>query len=196
MHFYYSGESIPYQDTRFPVPLPPNVSIQNGWSQDVLVARDRHLFSINYQTGDDAELYAFFPSFQTYLITPGNPTMIVYTTNSIRTLQNPIRIYVSGITGGCSILNGNYLATVLSQTPGVGGTSECSGRYHRFIVHRGSPESVWAFRAMSCLQFARRAALVSVLKRHHRRDRRRWVPPERELGAHAGMVECRTAEHS
>ena len=122
MHFFYSGTSIPYQDTRFPVPLPPNVSIQNGWSQDVLVARDRHLFSINYQTGDDAELYAFFPDFRTYIITPGNPTTIAYTTNSIRTLQNPIRIYVSGITGGCSLLNGNYLATILSQTPGVGGT--------------------------------------------------------------------------
>ena len=122
MHFQYATDSVPYQDTRFPIPLPPNVNMQNGWSQDVLVARDRHIFAINIQTGDDAEMYNLFMDYRTYLITSGNPTTIAYTTNSIRTLQSPIRVYISGITGGCSILNGNYMASVLSQTPGIGGT--------------------------------------------------------------------------
>ena len=83
---------------------------------------DMHLFSINSQTGDDAEMYAFYPDFPSIAIAAGNPTSIAYTTHSIRTLQNPLRVYIHGITGGCSILNGNYLATVVSQTPGTGGT--------------------------------------------------------------------------
>ena len=122
MHFYYAGDSAPWQDTLFPVPLPPNVNMQAGWSQDVAVGLDMHLFSINSQTGDDAETYAFYPDFPTIAIRAGNPTSIAYTTHSIRTLQNPLRVYINGITGGCSILNGNYLATVVSQTPGTGGT--------------------------------------------------------------------------
>ena len=119
IHFYYGG---PYQDTLFPIPLPPNINMQNGWSQDIAADLDRHLFSINYQTGDDAEMYNFYVDYQTIAISPGNPTSIAYTTYSIRTLQNPIRVYISGITGGCSILNGNYMATVVSQSSGVGGT--------------------------------------------------------------------------
>ena len=122
MHFLYPGDSNPWQDTLFPVPLPPNVSMQNGWSEDVNANMDRHIFSINIQTGDDAEMYQFVIDYRTIAITSGNPTTIAYTTNSIRTLQNPIRVYMSGITGGCSILNGNYLATIISQTPGTGGT--------------------------------------------------------------------------
>ena len=112
----------PYQDTLFPIPMPPNVNMQNGWSQDVAAGLDRHIFSINSQTGDDAEMYNFYIDYRTIAISPGNPTSIAYTTHSIRTLQNPIRVYISGITGGCSILNGNYMATVVSQTSGVGGT--------------------------------------------------------------------------
>ena len=67
-------------------------------------------------------MYNFYIDYRTIAISPGNPTSIVYTTHSIRTLQNPIRVYISGITGGCSILNGSYMATVVSQTSGVGGT--------------------------------------------------------------------------
>jgi hypothetical protein len=122
MHFFYAGDSNPWQDTLFPVPLPPNVNMQNGWSQDVAAGLDRHIFSINIQTGDDAEMYQFVIDYQTISITSGNPTRIAYTTNSIRTLQNPIRVYISGITGGCSILNGSYNATVITQAPGTGGT--------------------------------------------------------------------------
>jgi hypothetical protein len=122
MHFYYLGQSQPWQDTLWPIPLPPDINMQVGWSQDILPGWDMHIFSINSQTGDDAEMYAFYPAFPTIVITAGNPTSIAYTTNSIRTFQNPLRVFVSGITGGCSILNGNYLATIVSQTPGTGGT--------------------------------------------------------------------------
>src|ERR1035441_9201683 len=84
MHFYYSGISQPWQDTLFPVPLPPNVNMEGGWSQDVAAGLDMHIFSVNSQTGDYAEMYAFYPAFQTIAITAGNPTSIAYTTNSIR----------------------------------------------------------------------------------------------------------------
>ena len=67
-------------------------------------------------------MYNFYIDYQTIAISPGNPTSIAYTTHSIRALQNPIRVYISGITGGCSILNGSYMATVISQSSGVGGT--------------------------------------------------------------------------
>ncbi len=119
MHFYYGG---PYQDKLFPIPMPPNVNMQNGWSQDVAAGLDHHIFSINNQTGDDAEMYNFYVDYRTIAISSGNPTSIAYTTHAIRILQNPIRVYIGGITGRCSILNGNYMATVVSQTSGVGGT--------------------------------------------------------------------------
>ena len=136
MHFYYGG---PYQDTRFPIPMPPNVNMQGGWSQDVLTGLDRHIFSINNQTGDDAEMYNLYIDYRTIAITPGNPTTIAYTTNSIRTLQNPIRVYISGITGGCTILNGNYMATVVSQTSGVGGTLSVPVNTRGLTCSTGAP---------------------------------------------------------
>ena len=140
MHFYYAGDSAPYQDTLFPIPLPPNVNMQSGWSQDVGAGLDMHLFSINSQTGDDAEMYAFYPDFPTIAITAGNPTSIAYTTHSIRTLQNPLRVYINGITGGCSILNGNYLAIVASQTPGTGGTLTVPINTTGLICSSGAPK--------------------------------------------------------
>jgi hypothetical protein len=119
MHFRYGGD---FQNTNFRIPLPPNVSTESGWSQDLAEGnQDQHVVSINNQTGEYSELYAFYPDFQSFIITAGNPTSIAYTTHSIRTQQNPLRIYISGITGGCSSLNGNYLATIVSQTPGTGG---------------------------------------------------------------------------
>jgi hypothetical protein len=139
MHFYYPANSGPYQDTNFPVPSLPDLSMQNGWSQDVAAGLDRHIFSINSQTGDDAEMYNFYMDYQTIVISPGNPTRIAYTTHSIRTLQNPIRVYISGVTGGCSILNGNYMATVISQTPGVGGTLAVSVNTTGLTCSMGRP---------------------------------------------------------
>ncbi len=145
MHFYYGG---PYQGTRFPVPMPPNVNMQNGWSQDVAANLDRHIFSINNQTGDDAEMYNFYIDYRTIAITPGNPTSIAYTTHAIRTLQNPIRVYISGITGGCSILNGNYMATVVSQTSGVGGTLSVPVNTTGLACSMGTP--IMASSAVNC----------------------------------------------
>lgn len=121
MHFYYSRLSGPWQDTAFPIPLPPNNYTQDGWSQDISDGHDNHFFAVNSQTGENTEMYGFYPDFQTATITPGNPTSIAYTTHAIRTMPNPLRIYIGGITGGCSILNGNYLATVVSQVPGASG---------------------------------------------------------------------------
>ena len=145
MHFYYGG---PYQDTPFSVPMPPDVNMQNGWSQDVAAGLDRHIFSINNQTGDDAEIYNFYIDYRTIAITPGSPTSIAYTTNSIRTLQNPIRVYISGIAGGCSILNGNYMAAVVSQTPGVGGTLSVAVNTRGLSCSTGTP--IMASSSVNC----------------------------------------------
>jgi hypothetical protein len=120
-HSYYGGNSGPYQNTSFPILQPPNVSMQNGWSQDQAAPLDRHLFMVNWQTGAESELYIPVVDFQTAVITPGNPTSIAYTTRAVRVVENPLRVYISGITGGCSVLNGNYMATVVSQVPGTSG---------------------------------------------------------------------------
>src|ERR1019366_6263501 len=45
-HSYYGGNSGPYQNTSFPILQPPNVSMQNGWSQDQAAPLYRHLFMV------------------------------------------------------------------------------------------------------------------------------------------------------
>ena len=177
-------------------PLPPNVSMQNGWSQDVAADLDRHIFSINTQTGDDTEVYNFYVDYRTIAISAGNPTSIAYTTHSIRALQNPIRVYVSGITGGCSILNGTYMATVVSQTPGVGGTLSVPVNTTGLACSSGKP--VMASSTAKC-------NLCNSAAGHH------WFPYSNAItggtdaagspisayvGSHGGMVECYPAGNS
>ena len=145
MYFYYGG---PYQNTLFSIPMPADLNMQNGWSQDVAAGLDRHLFSINSETGDDAEMYNFYIDYRSIAISPGSPTSIAYTTHSIRTLQNPIRVYISGITGGCSILNGSYMATVVSQTSGVGGTLTVPVNTRGLACSMGAP--IMASSSVTC----------------------------------------------
>lgn len=121
MHFYYPGDSNPWNDSPFPVSLPPDTYTEDGWSQDNSDGADNHFFTLNSQTGEDSEVYNFYTDFRTAVITTGNPTTIAYTTNTIRILPIPLRIYIVGITGGCSILNGSYMASVVSQIPGASG---------------------------------------------------------------------------
>ncbi len=139
MHSYFPANSGPYQDTIFPLPEPPNVTMQNGWSQDQAFPADRHIFSVNRQTGVESELYIPVVDFQTFTVTPGNPTLIAYTTHAIRVVENPLRVYISGITGSCSVLNGNYQATVVSQIPGTSGTLSVPINTTGFNCTLGSP---------------------------------------------------------
>ncbi len=111
-HFYYGG---PWQDTAFPQPLPPEVEMESGWSFDVNAGYDRHLYGINRQTCDDQELYNDYVDFKTFSFKKGNPTTVKFTTNTIRAIQNPLRVYIAGASEGCGI-NGTYLATVVSPT--------------------------------------------------------------------------------
>jgi hypothetical protein len=151
MHSYYPNP--PWQDTAFPTLLPPNNSQQGGWSMDDMAALDRHVFSINSQTGDEFEIYLPGIDFKTAVMTPGNPTLIAYTTHSIRTVQNPLRIYITGITGGCSILNNSnpgYLATVVSQTPGTGGTLSVAVNTIGLTCTRGAPKVASVHPSLTC----------------------------------------------
>lgn len=111
-HFFYGG---PWQDTLFAQPLPPNVQMESGWSQDVNAGTDRHLFSINRQTCDDEEMYNDYVDFKTFSFSKGNPTTVRFTTNTIRPLPNPLRVYISGAADGCGI-NGTYLAKVVNPS--------------------------------------------------------------------------------
>ena len=107
-HFYYGG---PWQDTAFAEPLPPEVEMESGWSQDPNAGADRHLFDINRETCDDQEIYNDYIDFKTFSIKKGDPTTVHFTTNTVRPIPNPLRVYVAGA-GAC---NGTYLAKVLGS---------------------------------------------------------------------------------
>lgn len=107
-HFYYGG---PWQDTLFAQPLPPEVEMESGWSQDMNAGLDRHMFTINRETCDDAEIYNDYVDFKSFSFGKGNPTTVKFTTETIRPLPNPLRVYISGGGEGC---NGTYLAKVVS----------------------------------------------------------------------------------
>ncbi len=111
-HFYYGG---PWQDTAFPQPLPPNVEMENGWSQDVNAGLDRHEFAINRQTCDDQELYNDYVDFKSFSFTKGNPTIVKFTTHTVRPIPSPLRVNVSGAADSCGI-NGAHLAKVVSPS--------------------------------------------------------------------------------
>ena len=111
-HFLYGG---PWQDTAFPQPLPPSVQMENAWSQDISAGLDRHEFAINRQTCDDQEIYSDYLDFKSFSFTKGNPTIVKFTTETIRPIQNPVRVFISGASDSCSI-NGSHLAKVVSPS--------------------------------------------------------------------------------
>ncbi len=110
-HFRYAGQ---WQDTAFSQPLPPAVEMESGWSLDVKADADRHLFSINRQTCDDEELYNDYVDFKSFSFVKGDPTIVRFTTNTLRSILNPLRVFISGA-ASCGI-NGTYLAKVVSST--------------------------------------------------------------------------------
>ena len=118
MYFVYGG---PWQGSLFPHVQPPDVWMQNGWSQDVAAGLDRHLFQIDKQTCIDYELYNDYFDYSDVKITSGNPTEIAFTTHTIRTMQNPIRIYLRGATKDWLQINGTFMAQVVQESPGKGG---------------------------------------------------------------------------
>ncbi len=107
-HFFYGG---PWQDTAFAQPLPPDVEMESGWSQDMNAGLDRHLFAINRQTCDDQEIYNDYVDFKSVSIKKGSPTTVRFTTNTIRPLPEPLRVFVAGASG-CA-MDGPHLATVV-----------------------------------------------------------------------------------
>ena len=109
-HFYYEG---PWQDTEFSRPLPPDVEMESGWSQDLNAGFDHHVFAINRQTCDDEELYMDYVDFKTFSFSKGNPTLVRFTTNAIRAIPNPLRVYITTPEDTCHI-SGAYMAKVVS----------------------------------------------------------------------------------
>lgn len=108
-HFFYGG---PWQDTAFSQPLPPLIEMENGWSLDRMWDWDRHQFAINRQTCDDQEIYGDYVDFKSFNLTKGNPTIVKFTTDTIRPLPNPMRVYVA-VPGNSCRLKESYLAKVI-----------------------------------------------------------------------------------
>lgn len=119
MHFYYSSASYGYQDTPFPVPSQRNWVMQSGTHLDATSGYDRHLFTINKDTCETTEIYNFYVDFRTSTFTPGSPTRVSWTTNSVWDIPQGYLIYISGATGAWSQANGSWRLTLTGQNSGT-----------------------------------------------------------------------------
>jgi hypothetical protein len=125
-----------FQDIVMPLVQPPYSEMQSGWSMDVYGAAsrgtgpDRHNLDVETLASGLAitnERYQVMMDSHDEVFTLGSPTKVTLHTNSIRVLQNPLRMQVTGVTGSCASVNSDgtvgksFLATVVSQTPGSTG---------------------------------------------------------------------------
>ena len=121
MHFFYASNSTGYQDAYFPLPLPPTVQMQSGWSLPAL-GYDRHLIVSNRSnsgtaSSTESELYNLYEDYITSHFTAGNPTGLSWTTNTVYTPAQLVWVYVDNCVN--SSLNTGYQMTVTSATTGT-----------------------------------------------------------------------------
>lgn len=110
-HSLDASNAGPYQDTFLPFLQPPDVLMQSGWSVDVqgcqtgCAGPDRHLFEANRTTEAETEVYQVAYDFHGVAWTRGNPTLVSFTTNTIRPMQTPLRVFIHGAAVGCTGIN-------------------------------------------------------------------------------------------
>ncbi len=119
MHFYYGSLSFGYQDTPFPIPGPRNMIMETGVSVDPSAAYDRHLSTINKDTCQLSEIYNLYVDFRTVNFTPGSPTRISWTTNTVWPIPQGYLVYITGATGAWSMANGSWRITLTGNNQGT-----------------------------------------------------------------------------
>ncbi|HTZ90047.1 MAG TPA: Ig domain-containing protein [Alloacidobacterium sp.] len=119
MTFFYGSDSNGYQNTDFPIPPERTLTMETGRSIDAYVSADRHMFSINSQTCAEAEIYNLYYDFQTVTFTPGNPTTVNWTTNTIWPMPQSYGVFISGAGGAWSAANGNWRLTPTGPNTGT-----------------------------------------------------------------------------
>jgi hypothetical protein len=119
MSFYDTGASQGYQNTNFPIPPERTLMMETGRSVDAYVDADRHMFSINSQNCAEVEIYNLFVDFQTVSFTPGNPTQVTWTTNTVWPIPQNYGVFISGAGGAWSGANGNWRLTLTGTNTGT-----------------------------------------------------------------------------
>lgn len=119
MHFYYSNLSYGYQDTNFPIPPVRSMIMETGVNADPGVAYDRHLITMNSNTCTQTEIYNLYVDFRTTTFTPGNPTQVTWTTNTVWPIPQYYSIYIFGGTGAWAAANGTWRLTLTGQNSGT-----------------------------------------------------------------------------
>ena len=115
MHFLYTDRSNGYQDTNFPVPAQRNLLMEGGAATDAMDGYDRHLFTVNKSTCENTEIYNLYVDFRSVSFTPGNPTLVRWTTNTVWPVPQNYQVLISGATGSWAAANGTWRLTMLGS---------------------------------------------------------------------------------
>ena len=99
MHCYYVGSCTGTQDTDFPIPT-DRVMETCSWC-DSVAGYDRHLVTLNKDSGSEAEIYNLYIDFRTVSFTNGNPTHVSWTTNSSWVPNQRYQVFITCGTGTC-----------------------------------------------------------------------------------------------
>ena len=119
MHFYYPVESNGYQDTNFPMPPQRTAVMETGTNIDPGLAYDRHLLTTSNVDCTTTEIYNLYEDFQTSTFTPGNPTQVTWTTNTLWSMPQLYQVNISGATGPWSTANGTWRITLTGTNRGT-----------------------------------------------------------------------------
>ncbi len=102
MNFYYGGA---YQNTDFPMPLQRTAVMETGANIDPLSGYDRHLLTMSNVDCTQTEIYNNYVDFRTSNFTPGNPTQVTWTTNTVWTIPQLYQVIITGGTGAWAAAN-------------------------------------------------------------------------------------------
>ena len=119
MHFYYSNLSYGYQDAPFPLPPTRSLMMETGVNVDPSMAYDRHLITMNKDTCTQTEIYNLYVDFRTVSFTPGNPTTVSWTTNTVWNFPQSYTAYITGATGGWHGANNTWTLTKTGNNTGT-----------------------------------------------------------------------------
>jgi len=119
MDFIYTVNSNGYENTYFPMPSQRAVMMETGTNVDPGAGFDRHLFTTNSSTCTATEIYNPYVDFRTTTFTPGNPTQVTWTTNTVWNIPQLYQVVITGATGAWSAANGTWRLTLTGSNTGT-----------------------------------------------------------------------------
>ena len=119
MHFYNPVASNGYQDTLFPMPSQRTAVMETGTNMDPGSPYDRHLFTTSSVDCTTTEIYNQYVDFRTVNFTPGSPTQVSWTTNTLWATPQLYQVVISGGTGAWSAANNTWRMTLTGSRTGT-----------------------------------------------------------------------------